>query len=164
MRIWLDDAHARRHTLVSAGETSGPDSSREPLYGSPMAASALARHFFGLLERRDQDGLDGFLHPDVIFAPMMFPGRIYRGHDEVLRGFYEIVFSLPEYRPEAARFTDLSPTLALVEGRVHFVDDRGSLHDKSAYWVLAFEDGRLVSLEGKGSRAAARELAAAKER
>ena len=133
------------------------------LYGSRMTASELARTFFGLLARRDRRGLDAFLHPDVIFAPMMFPGRVYRGHDEVLRTFYELVFALPEYRPEAARFTDISPMLALVEGRVHFVDDRGSLHDKSAYWVLAFEDGQLVSLEGKGSRAAAHELAASKQ-
>ena len=48
-------------------------------------------------------------HADVVFAPAMFPGRLYEGHDEVLQGFYELVFSLPAYRPEASRFTDLAP-------------------------------------------------------
>jgi hypothetical protein len=42
---------------------------------------------------------------------------------------------------------------------VHFVDERGSVHDKSAYWVISFKDGQLYSLRGKGSRAEARELA-----
>lgn len=127
------------------------------------SASELARRFFRLLAAKDHEGLDRFLHPDVVFAPMMFPGRIYRGQDEVLRGFYEMVFSLPEYRPEASRFSDLSPEMALVEGRVHFVDARGSMHDKSAYWVIVFKDDKLLSLEGKGSRLAARELARAKQ-
>jgi len=123
-------------------------------------ASSLAQRFFALIEAKDYDGLDAFLHPDVVFAPTMFPGRLYEGHDEVLRGFYELVFSLPAYRPEASRFTELSPDSVLVEGRIHFVDGRGSLHDKSAFWVLAFRDGRLLSLRGKGSRAEALKLAA----
>jgi hypothetical protein len=122
-------------------------------------ASALARRFFALLEAKDFDGLDAFLHPEVIFAPTMFPGRVYEGHDDVLQGFYEIVFSLPAYRPEASRFTELSPSAVLVDGRIHFVDDRGSLHDKSAFWVLTFADGQLLSLRGKGSRADALKLA-----
>ena len=126
-----------------------------------MNPSELARQFFALLKDKDYDGLDRFLHPDVQFAPMMFPERLYQGHDDVLRGFYEIVFTLPEYRPEASRITDLSADSALVEGRVHFVDERGSVHDKSAYWVITFEDGRLLSLRGKGSLAAARQLVAA---
>jgi hypothetical protein len=126
--------------------------------------SVLARRFFALLRDKDYDGLDAFLDADVVFAPMMFPGRVYRGHDDVLRGFYDIVLALPEYRPEAARFTDLTHELALVKGRVHFVDRRGSLHDKSAYWVIAFKDEKLVLLEGKGSLAAARERARAIDR
>jgi hypothetical protein len=126
-----------------------------------MTASELARRFFALLSAKDYDGLDGFLHADVTFAPMMFPGRVYQGHDDVLQGFYELVFSLPEYRPEASKFSELSEDVALVEGRVHFVDPRGSLHDKSAYWVMVFEGDQLRSLEGKGSRSAAAERARA---
>jgi hypothetical protein len=129
-----------------------------------MSASALARRFFALIAAKDFDGLDGFLHPDVVFAPMMFPGRVYQGQDEVLRGFYELVFSLPEYRPEASIITDVSAEMALVEGRVHYVDERGSMHDKSAYWVMVFKDDQLLSLEGNGSRLAARELAQARRR
>jgi hypothetical protein len=91
---------------------------------------------------------------------MMFRDRVYEGHDDVLQGFYELVFSLPAYRPEASRITELAPNVALVEGRIHFVDDRGSVHDKSAYWVLVFEDGQLLSLRGKGSLSEARALAA----
>jgi ketosteroid isomerase-like protein len=124
----------------------------------PDAASELARRFFALLEAKDTGGLDAFLHPDVVFAPSMFPGRVYEGHDEVLRGFYEIVFSLPAYRPEASRFSDIGPDTVLAEGRIYFVDERGSLHDKSAYWILSFADGRLLSLRGKGSRAEALRL------
>jgi ketosteroid isomerase-like protein len=124
------------------------------------AASVLARRFFALLESKDYDGLDAFLHPDVVFAPTMFPGRLYEGHEQVLQGFYELVFSLPAYRPEASRFTDLAPDAVLVDGRIHFVDERGSLHDKSAFWVLTFSGGQLLSLRGKGSRAEALRLAA----
>jgi ketosteroid isomerase-like protein len=123
------------------------------------AASSLARRFFALLEAKDYGGLDAFLHPDVVFAPTMFPGRLYEGREEVLRGFYELVFSLPSYRPEASTFSDLTPDSVLVAGRIHFVDDRGSLHDKSAFWVLTFSDGQLVSLRGKGSRREALRLA-----
>ena len=89
----------------------------------------------------------------------MFPGRRYEGHDDVLRGFYEIVFSLPAYRPEASAFNELAPDAVLVSGRIHFVDEKGSLHDKSAFWVLTFSDGQLLSLRGKGSRADALDLA-----
>jgi ketosteroid isomerase-like protein len=124
------------------------------------AASSLARRFFALLAEKDFNGLDAFLHPDVVFAPTMFPGRLYEGHDEVLRGFYELVFSLPAYRPEASTFSDLTPEAVLVAGRIHFVDERGSLHDKSAFWVLTFSGGQLLSLRGKGSRADALKLAA----
>lgn len=124
------------------------------------AASILARRFFALLESKDYDGLDAFLHPDVVFAPTMFPGRLYEGHDEVLQSFYELVFSLPAYRPEASRITDLAPDAVLVDGRIHFVDERGSLHDKSAFWVLTFSGDQLLSLRGKGSRAEALKLAA----
>ncbi len=124
------------------------------------AASALARRFFALLEAKDYDGLDVFLHPDVVFAPTMFPGRLYEGHDDVLQSFYELVFSLPAYRPEASRFSDLAPDAVLVDGRIHFVDERGSLHDKSAFWVLTFSGEQLLSLHGKGSRAEALKLAA----
>lgn len=124
------------------------------------AASSLARRFFALLEAKDFGGLDAFLHPDVVFAPAMFPGRLYEGREEVLRGFYEIVFSLPAYRPEASRFSDLAPGAVLVSGRIHFVDERGSLHDKSAFWVLTFRGAQLLSLRGKGSRAEALKLAA----
>jgi ketosteroid isomerase-like protein len=124
------------------------------------SATDLARRFFGLLASRDVETLDRFLHEDVVFEPMMFRDRLYRGHDEVLRGFYELVFSLPAYRPEASRFTELRPDTALVEGRVHFVDERGSVHDKSAYWVLVFADEQLLSLQGRGSLAEARTLAA----
>ena len=123
-------------------------------------ASSLARRFFELLESKDYGGLDAFLHPDVVFAPAMFPGRLYEGHDEVLQGFYELVFSLPAYRPEASRCTELSPDSVLVDGRIHFVDERGSLHDKSAFWVLTFSGDRLLSLRGKGSRSEALKLAA----
>jgi hypothetical protein len=125
------------------------------------SATELAKHFFGLLAARDVETLDQFLHEDVVFAPMMFRDRLYQGHDEVLQGFYELVFSLPAYRPEASRFTELAANTALVEGRIHFVDDRGSVHDKSAYWVLVFENNQLISLRGKGSLAEARALAAA---
>jgi ketosteroid isomerase-like protein len=124
------------------------------------AASVLARRFFALLESKDYDGLDALVHPDVVFAPAMFRGRVYEGHDEVLQGFYELVFSLPAYRPEASRFTDLAPDAVLVDGRIHFVDERGSLHDKSAFWVLTFSSEQLLSLRGKGSRAEALKLAA----
>jgi ketosteroid isomerase-like protein len=124
------------------------------------AASALARQFFALLEAKDFSGLDAFLHQDVVFAPTMFPGRLYQGHEEVLRGFYELVFTLPAYRPEASTFTDLTPDAVLVAGRIHFIDGRGSLHDKSAFWILSFRDGQLLSLRGKGSRAEALKLAA----
>jgi ketosteroid isomerase-like protein len=123
-------------------------------------ASSLARRFFALLEAKDYGGLDAFLHQDVVFAPTMFPGRLYEGHEDVLRGFYELVFSLPSYRPEASTFTELTPDAVLVAGRIHFVDERGSLHDKSAFWVLTFSDGQLLSLRGKGSRAEALKLAA----
>ena len=126
----------------------------------PEAASVLARRFFALLESKDHKGLDAFLHADVVFAPAMFPGRLYEGHDEVLQGFYELVFSLPAYRPEASRFTDLAPDAVLVDGRIHFVDERGSLHDKSAFWVMTFGGDQLLSLRGKGSRADALKLAA----
>jgi ketosteroid isomerase-like protein len=119
----------------------------------------LARTFFEILERKDHDALDGFLDPDVVFAPAMFPGRLYEGHEAVLRGFYDLVFALPAYRPEATTFTDLRDGSVLVEGRIYFVDERGSLHDKSAFWVLAFSGGRLLSLRGKGSRAEAIRLA-----
>ena len=122
--------------------------------------SSLARQFFALLGAKDFVGLDAFLHPDVVFAPAMFPGRLYAGREEVLRGFYEIVFSLPAYRPEASRFSDLASDAVLVAGRIHFVDERGSLHDKSAFWVLTFRGGQLLSLRGKGSRAEALKLAA----
>src|SRR5262249_41097996 len=108
----------------------------------PAAASALARRFFTLLATRDYARLHAFLHPDVVFAPTMFPGRVYEGHDDVLQGFYEIVFSLPAYRPEASRFTDLSADTVLVDGRIHFVDERGSLHDNSAFWLLTFSGGQ----------------------
>jgi ketosteroid isomerase-like protein len=124
------------------------------------AASALARRFFALLEAKDYAGLDAFLHADVVFAPTMFPGRVYEGHDDVLQGFYELVFSLPAYRPEASRFTGLTPDTVLVDGRIHFVDERGSLHDKSAFWILTFRGEQLLSLRGKGSRAEALKLAA----
>jgi ketosteroid isomerase-like protein len=124
------------------------------------AASALARQFFALLEAKDFSGLDAFLHQDVVFAPTMFPGRLYQGHEEVLRGFYELVFTLPAYRPEASTFTDLTPDAVLVAGRIHFIDGRGSLHDKSAFWILSFRDGQLLSLRGKGSRAEALKLTA----
>ena len=123
------------------------------------SASSLARRFFALLEAQDHAGLDGFLHPDVVFAPAMFPGRRYEGHDDVLRGFYEIVFSLPAYRPEASTFNELAADAVLVSGRIHFVDEKGSLHDKSAFWILTFRDGQLLSLRGKGSHADALELA-----
>jgi ketosteroid isomerase-like protein len=123
------------------------------------SATELAQHFFRTLAAKDVDALDDFLHDDVIFAPMMFRDRLYEGHDEVLRGFYDLVFSLPAYRPEASRITELAPNTALVEGRIHFVDDRGSVHDKSAYWVLVFENEQLLSLRGKGSLAEARALA-----
>jgi len=123
------------------------------------AASVLARRFFALLESKDYAGLDAFLHPDVVFAPAMFPGRVYRGHDEVLQGFYELVFSLPAYRPEASRFNELAPDAVLVDGRIHFVDERGSLHDKSAFWVMTFGGDQLLSLRGKGSRVEALKLA-----
>ncbi len=124
------------------------------------SATALARQFFRILATKDVERLDAFLHDDVVFAPMMYRDRTYTGHDEVLRSFYDLVFSLPAYRPEATRYTELAPNVALVEGRVHFVDDRGSVHDNSAYWVLVFEGGRLLSLHGKGSLAEARALAA----
>jgi ketosteroid isomerase-like protein len=127
-----------------------------------MSACELAQRFFRLLADKDYERLDPFLHEDVTFAPMMFPGRLYRGHDEVLTSFYQHVFALPEYRPEASSFTDLSPDVALVEGRVRFVDERGSIHDKSAYWAMTFKDGKLFSLEGKGSRLEARRLADAR--
>jgi len=123
------------------------------------SATELAQHFFRTLAARDIDALDGFLHDDVVFAPMMFRDRLYEGHDEVLKGFYDLVFSLPAYRPEASRISELAPDTALVEGRIHFVDDRGSVHDKSAYWVLVFENEQLLSLRGKGSLAEARALA-----
>ena len=123
-------------------------------------AASLARRLFALLEAKDFSGLEAFLHPDVVFAPAMFPGRLYEGHNDVLQGFYEMVFSLPAYRPEASTFSDLAPAGVLVAGRIHFVDERGSLHDKSAFWVLTFRDGRLLSLRGKGSRAEALKLAA----
>jgi ketosteroid isomerase-like protein len=125
------------------------------------AASSLARRFFALLEATDYGGLDAFLHPDVVFAPTMFPGRLYEGHDEVLRGFYELVFSLPAYRPEASTFNELTSEAVLVSGRIHFVYERGSLHDKSAFWVLTFSGGQLLSLRGKGSHAEALQLAVA---
>ena len=123
------------------------------------SATELAEEFFRILGERDFETLDTFLHADVIFAPMMFRDRLYTGHDEVLSSFYEFVFSLPAYRPEASRITELSPNTSLVEGRIHFVDDRGSVHDKSAYWVLVFENDQLLSLRGKGSLAEARALA-----
>ena len=123
------------------------------------SATELAEHFFRTLAARDMEALDGFLHEDVVFAPMMFRDRLYEGHDDVLQSFYELVFSLPAYRPEASRITELTPSVALVEGRIHFVDERGSVHDKSAYWVLVFENDQLLSLRGKGSLAEARALA-----
>lgn len=138
-------------------QTSAPTRAEAAHVGD--AASLLARRFFEMLETKDLTGLDAFLHPEVVFAPMMFPGRLYEGHDEVLRGFYEIVFSLPAYRPEASTFTELACDAVLVAGRVHFVDERGSLHDKSAFWILTFRDGQLLSLRGKGSRADALRLA-----
>jgi ketosteroid isomerase-like protein len=119
----------------------------------------LARRFFDLLGRKDYEGLRGFLHPEVVFAPMMFPGTVFEGRDQVLARFYELVFTLPAYEPHGARFGAVADGLVLVEGSVHFVDDRGSIHDKSAFWVLGFQDGKLRSLRGKGSRADARRLA-----
>jgi hypothetical protein len=111
------------------------------------------------LEKKDYEGLREFLHPQVVFAPMMFPGTVYEGREDVLKSFYEIVFTMPSYEPHATRISPVSDSVALVDGRVHFVDERGSVHDKSAYWVISFKDGQLYSLRGKGSRAEARELA-----
>jgi hypothetical protein len=126
----------------------------------PETATALARRFFEILAEKDDEALSTFVHLDVVFAPAMFPGRVYSGREEVLRGFYEIVFSLPAYRPEASKFTELETDTVLAEGRIHFVDGRGSLHDKSAFWILTFADERLLSLHGKGSRAEALKLVA----
>jgi len=116
-----------------------------------LSPSDLARRFFRILAAKQQEELEAFLHPEVVFAPMMFRDRIYEGRDHVLQGFYEIVFSYPAYRPEASTFRDLDEHTAFVSGRIHFVDDRGALHDTSAFWVLEFEDETLRSLRGKGS-------------
>src|SRR5262249_51711355 len=82
---------------------------------------------------------------------MMFRDRVYEGRDHVMQGFYEIVFSYPAYRPEASTFLDLDERTAFVLGRIRWADERGALHDTSAFWVLDFDEERLRSLGGKGS-------------
>ena len=116
-----------------------------------MSPSDLARRFFRILAAKQPEELEAFLHPDVVFAPMMFRDRVYEGRDHVMQGFYEIVFSYPAYRPEASTFRDLDEHTAFVSGRIHFADERGALHDTSAFWVLEFDDETLRSLRGKGS-------------
>jgi ketosteroid isomerase-like protein len=127
----------------------------------------IARRLHPAFNRRDVDEVLSVLDPDVEWIPIMaaLEGRVYRGHEGVVRWMEELEtdWEIFETRPE--EFRDLGDRVLILgcwraRGRASGVE----LASEPASWLLELKDGKVVRLQTFTDRSEALAAAGVKER
>lgn len=121
-----------------------------------------ARRIAEKFNARDNDGLLELLDPDVEWVPIMaaLEGRVYRGHEGVLRWLDDLESDWDEFQTRPDEFHDLGDrVLALgswyARGRASGIE----FENQPASWLWQFKAGRAIRLRTYTDRAEALEAA-----
>jgi ketosteroid isomerase-like protein len=101
----------------------------------------LARRYFALYARGDNERLIELVHPEVELVLKSAPGEVLRGRDAVAAFVEETATRFHETHPDV--FRPLDDERIVVEGRMRWMDDERILRDDPVILALEFRDGLL---------------------
>jgi ketosteroid isomerase-like protein len=110
----------------------------------------LLREWFAATANRDVARLLEIASPEIEYVPIMavLEGRIYRGHEGVVRWIDELYEHWEVFEPIGERYEEHGGTV-IATGRWH-ARGRASgapLDNQTATWVVEFQDGRMTRLQ-----------------
>jgi ketosteroid isomerase-like protein len=102
------------------------------------------------------DEFFGLLHDDVVFDNETYPlpDRMgtYRGKDAVIRVFKDYWRSFSDYSVELTEAIDADDQIVLVMRERATGGASGAVVERAFFAVWAFEDGKIVRIEGRATR------------
>jgi ketosteroid isomerase-like protein len=107
----------------------------------------LVRRAWAAFNRRDQDAIGDFLHPDVVAIPFgaALEGKAYRGRDEVM-GWWndEILVTWGHFQVHPERFERVGDRLLVTGHWTARGFESGVDLDIPASWVIEVRDGQIA--------------------